>query len=114
MGDPPLQENGLPNHFTLGASSDLSKTYKRGEVEKNEGERKESSLAVMALNDNSRQNSARSSLMDDLEGIAAERMSGKRENGMKGSYGIRKKVGNGGSELPSADRMHVTLFFRSL
>ena len=58
VGNPPLQENGLPAHFTLGASASLAK----------------------------------------------------KEAARRSSTFARRVTG----ELPSPDRMHVTLFFRQL
>jgi hypothetical protein len=155
VGDPPLQDNGLPAHFTLGASSSLSKSltslrvgssstsssnfhHKSGGIFE-DGDDKHvppssasttstassslmkgnASLALKELNgsnNNSRQNTSRSSLNDSHS--VSQYNEGSNFNGRGGNGSLsslanhNKKINR--AELPPADRMHVTLFFRSL
>ena len=74
VGDPPLQDNGLPAHFTLGASS--------------------SSLRNKRPQDGSGKGGGKGEAQSSAEAMEK----------------TREKLRN----LPPPDRMHVTLFFRSL
>ena len=103
VGEPPLQDNGLPSHFTLGASASLTaKSLSHKEKAQQKGE-------TMASNAQSAP--PPSSHEKDSEG-------GEEEGGQtaaacgRGSQQLSQRLIEG--DLPPPDRMHVTLFFRSL
>mmetsp|Transcript_13212 Transcript_13212/g.17125 ORF Transcript_13212/g.17125 Transcript_13212/m.17125 type:complete len:554 (-) Transcript_13212:146-1807(-) len=111
VGDPPLQENGLPAHFTLGASSSLS--TKRGHHSShhrsNASQQTQQQMPAQLVSGLSRQNSSRSLTSNSTVGT----MSVYNQSSSHNYHGGSNRHGKV-KELPPPDRMHVTLFFRSL
>lgn len=104
VGEPPLQENGLPAHFTLGSASSHS-GHGHGPMGK----------APVAAGAGGTGSGSGNSGSGAAGGGCRSSKGGSRSGGV-GKEASREPSAAEllRASLPPADRMHVTLFFRSL